>query len=81
VLLLIPIVPSRRPPSVLSSWVASALAVDGSIGGGTGSNGGSVDAQRSIVVVSNAAAMLTAAQSAATGRLDGDDGSTAIAMQ
>ncbi len=34
-----------------------------------------------LTLVSDAAAMLTAAQSAANGRPDGDDGSAAIAMQ
>ncbi len=34
-----------------------------------------------VTLVSNAAAMLMATQSAANGRPDGDDGSAAIAMQ
>ena len=57
------------------------MAVDGSIGSGADSNGGSVNAQMSIVVISDAASMLMAAQSAANGKPDGNDGSAAIAMQ
>jgi hypothetical protein len=34
-----------------------------------------------VMLVANAAAMLSAAQSAADGRPNGDDGSAAIAMQ
>jgi hypothetical protein len=60
--------------------VASALTVDSSVGGGAGSNGGDIDTQRSIQFVSDAAAMLTAAQSAVNGGSDGINSSAAITM-
>ncbi len=57
------------------------LAVDNSIGGSAGSNGGGVNTRKSILVVSDAATMLTAAQFAADGGPDGEDSSAAITMQ